>query len=233
MPNRILRDCTDSDKVNRLDALCERFFYRLIMIVDDYGRYYAHPGLLKAKVFPLQLDKIRETDITRWMAECQKAGLIVIYEATGKNYFQIEDFRQRLDKAKEKYPPPTSRKSITFDNDFPAETEKKQKLESETKQKVRDNVAFKISELEKLRIDFSEQDCQWMFDKLSAYKLSNEKEYKSDYGAILTWVVDSLKKEKSSAQKETIHNGAQPPSKVDQINHGADQAYELLSQKKY
>lgn len=135
MPNRILRDCTDSEKINQLDVSAERFFYRLIMVVDDYGRFYAHPGLLKARVFPFLLDKIREADISRWMAECQKAGLILLYEVAGKKYLQICEFKQRLDKAKEKYPaPPIGIEPLSSSNEFPAESETKQNpnLETET-----------------------------------------------------------------------------------------------------
>lgn len=116
----MLRDWTMSEKVNGLSVHAERFFTRLIMKVDDYGGLFAHTSLLKASLFPLLLDAIREADISRWMAECQKAGLIVLYEAEGKKYVQICDFRQRLDKAKAKYPlPSNSCNSVIIGNDFP------------------------------------------------------------------------------------------------------------------
>jgi hypothetical protein len=104
MPVRMLRDWTDSETVNNLSAHAERFFTRLIMKVDDYGCFYANTSLLKANCYPLLLDAIREADITRWITECEKADLVVLYEAGGKRYLQIVDFKQRLDKAKSKYP---------------------------------------------------------------------------------------------------------------------------------
>lgn len=106
MPNRMLRDWTNSEKVDQLDANGERFFTRLIMIVDDYGRYYADERLLRAAMFPRKIDSIRDADISRWMAACQKAGLIVVYENSGKNYLQIIDFNQRLRQKREKFPAP-------------------------------------------------------------------------------------------------------------------------------
>lgn len=106
MPNRMLRDWTDSEKINLLSANAERFFTRLIMKVDDYGCFYADTRLLKANLFPLLLNNIREADLLRWMAECQKAGLIVLYENANKKLLQIVDFRQRLDRAKSKFPLP-------------------------------------------------------------------------------------------------------------------------------
>lgn len=143
MPNRILRDWTDSEKVNILDAYAERFFARLIMKADDYGCYYAHTSLLKANLFPLLLNEVREADISRWMAACQKAGLIVLYEFNSKRFLQIVDFKQRLDKAKAKFPLPDSGKSIPNATDstpkgtkFPAESEAESDTESETEEEA-------------------------------------------------------------------------------------------------
>src|SRR5688572_4467115 len=108
MPNRMLRDWTNSDRVDSISFQAEVFFTRLIMKADDFGCFYADTRLLKANLFPLKLDKIREADLARWVAECDKAGLIVLYESPDKKrYLQITDFRQRLDKAKAKFPLPT------------------------------------------------------------------------------------------------------------------------------
>ena len=68
----MLRDWTQSEKIDELTSESERFFTRLIMKVDDYGCFWADTRLLKANLFPLKLDKIREADMLRWMAECQK-----------------------------------------------------------------------------------------------------------------------------------------------------------------
>ena len=95
MPNRILRDWTDSDRVNSLTAEAERFFTRLIMKADDFGRYHADPKRLKAFLFPLN-DDLRETDISRWLAECEQAGLMRFYEVSGKRYLELWNFGQRL-----------------------------------------------------------------------------------------------------------------------------------------
>lgn len=125
MPNRMLRDWTDSDKMKGVTAHGERFFIRLIMKADDYGCLYADNSLLKAALFPFLLNEVREADISRWKAECQMAGLIVLYEVASKSYLQVQDFRQRLDKAKNKYPLPDSGNPITIGNDVPAELEEK------------------------------------------------------------------------------------------------------------
>lgn len=135
MPNRMLRDWTQSDKINSLTIHGERFFIRLIMKVDDHGCFYADTRLLKANLFPLLLDNIREADLLRWMAECQKAGLIVLYENGGKRYLQILDFRQRLDKAKSKYPLPLVNDFQPSVNDYRAELEVELEVETEREKK--------------------------------------------------------------------------------------------------
>lgn len=132
MPNRILRDWTDSDKINTLSVHAERFFTRLIMKVDDFGCFFSDTRLLKANLFPLLLDSIREADLSRWMAECQKSGLIILYESNGKKYLQILDFKQRLDRKSSKYPLPNDNQVVSIDNQILLEVETKQKQEKET-----------------------------------------------------------------------------------------------------
>lgn len=105
MPNRMLRDCTDSESVNRLCWQAEVLFYHLIMKADDYGRYYADPQLLKSYLFPRR--DVRTTDIARWIAECETSGLIARYVgADDKTYAAIRNFRQRMRSIKSKFPAP-------------------------------------------------------------------------------------------------------------------------------
>lgn len=105
MPNRILRDWTDSDSIDLLDANSERFFTRLIMKVDDYGIYPANIKLINSTLFPLKSD-IRDTDISRWLTECEKSGLVALYNVANKEYLQITNFKQVLRQKFQKYPPP-------------------------------------------------------------------------------------------------------------------------------
>ena len=127
MPNRIIREgILTSTKVCSLGFPEEVFYRRLMSIVDDHGRYEATPQLLRAKLYPLQVDTVRVADITRWMAACQKAGLIALYAypsvaasprwisadetaglsvCDGKPYLVLENFGQQV-RAKSKCPPP-------------------------------------------------------------------------------------------------------------------------------
>lgn len=108
MPNRIIREAIlTSERVATLDWASEVFYRRLHSIVDDYGRHEAGHQLLRAKCYPLQTDSVRVADIARWMAACQKSGLILVYGANGKQYLEVADFGQQLRSAS-KCPAPDS-----------------------------------------------------------------------------------------------------------------------------
>lgn len=106
MPNRIVRDAIlSSERVASLGWPEEVFYRRLMSIVDDFGRYEANPQLLRSRCYPLQTDNVRAADISRWMAACQKAGLILGYEVAGKQYLEVLNFGQQQRSAS-KFPPP-------------------------------------------------------------------------------------------------------------------------------
>ena len=68
MPNRIIREgWLDSDPINTLDANAERFFLRLCLRADDFGRFHANPLLLKASLFPL-VESVKTADLPKWVA---------------------------------------------------------------------------------------------------------------------------------------------------------------------
>lgn len=108
MPNRILREgILTSPRIAKLSWPAEVFYRRLHSVVDDYGRYHAHPMLLRAACYPLQLDKVSDSDIGKWMRETAEAALVRVYPAEdGKDYLELLDFRQQVRAAKSKFPPP-------------------------------------------------------------------------------------------------------------------------------
>ena len=76
-------------------------------VVDDYGRYYAMPMLLRAACYPLRLDKVTDADIEKWLRSCVEAGLVGVFRATdGRTYLQLSDFRQQVRAKQSKYPAP-------------------------------------------------------------------------------------------------------------------------------
>ena len=107
MPIRLIREgILTSERVEQLDAPAEVFYRRLMSKVDDHGLYDARPSILRPSLYPLRVDRVREADITRWIAACEKAGLIALYSHDGKPFLQMLDTRWTARSAP-KYPLPS------------------------------------------------------------------------------------------------------------------------------
>ena len=107
MPNRILKEsiCT-SDNIDVLSSFQETVFYRLIVTVDDFGRYDARPKILASRLFPLK--DIRTTQIEDALRALTSAELVTLYEVDGKPFLQMNTWdRHQIKRAtKSKYPGP-------------------------------------------------------------------------------------------------------------------------------
>lgn len=114
MPNRIIREgWIESPRIDQLTPLAERFFLRLCLRADDFGRYHATPQLLKSNLFPLRED-VKTAQIEGWLGECVGVGLLTRYEHDGKAFLEIPRFEQRMRAAKSKFPtPPTDVRHMT------------------------------------------------------------------------------------------------------------------------
>lgn len=127
MPNRILRDWTDSLAIDALSAEAERFFVRLIQKADDFGRYHADTRLLASTLFPLKTDLCPST-VSQWLAECQASGILTSYPCPkGRKYLQINNFNQRTRLKQSKFPAPASAPPASD-----SQTPDKRPLEAET-----------------------------------------------------------------------------------------------------
>jgi len=105
MPNRILRDWTDSYHIEKLSAEEERLFTRLLMKADDYGRFHGDPRLIRSACFPL-LASVTDADVSRWVQECLDSQCLVGYEVNGRRYLAVVEFKQRLRNEASKFPSP-------------------------------------------------------------------------------------------------------------------------------
>lgn len=81
---------------------------------------------------------------------------------------------------------------------------KKSKVNKVKKINKRNNVLLLPNEIKTLESKYDSEFLEMVYDKLHFYKLQTGKRYKSDYGAINSWVLKSVKeeKEKSSGKKE-------------------------------
>src|SRR5688572_970813 len=109
MPNRILREgIVTSERVDAIasNPATEVFYRRVMSVVDDFGRYFASPSLLRAALYPLRLDSVTETEISSHVDACERAGLLIVYVVAGKRYLELLDFRQQKRAFKSKFPSP-------------------------------------------------------------------------------------------------------------------------------
>lgn len=106
MPNRYIREAAiESERVNAVSWQGEVFWRRLMNRVDDFGRIEANAQLLRASIFPLQIQKVSEKDIERLIKECEESGLLAAYVVGGKRYLVLNKWERGRAK-KSKYPDP-------------------------------------------------------------------------------------------------------------------------------
>lgn len=93
-----------SESVAALDGLSERFYFRLLLLVDDYGRFYANPLILRNMAFPAHGD-ITTKHITTWLQNCIEQGLVYKYHHEGKDYLMVPKTGQKP-RSESKFPDP-------------------------------------------------------------------------------------------------------------------------------
>lgn len=108
MPNRIIREgILTSPKLAKLGWAEEVFYRRLLSVVDDFGRYYADDGMLRAACYPRQLNKVSDSDVGKWLRACVDAALVRVYPAEdGERYLEVVKFDQQVRAKKSKFPSP-------------------------------------------------------------------------------------------------------------------------------
>ena len=105
MPNRVIREgILTSERINRLTTGAELAYRRLLSVIDDYGRYFAHPALLRAACFPMKLKDVSEKDVEKWIIEMRDEDLLVTYEVEGTSYLEVHNFGQHKRAMKSKFP---------------------------------------------------------------------------------------------------------------------------------
>jgi hypothetical protein len=104
MPTRYLKSgIRDSESIENLSPIAENLYYRLLVTVDDFGRYDARPAMIKAACFPIK-DSINAIKTEALLKELAQHGLIEIYVDQDKPFLQMTKW-DNIPRAKEsKYP---------------------------------------------------------------------------------------------------------------------------------
>lgn len=109
MPNRFIRESARrSETLAQLTGDEERCFWRLTVVVDDFGRFDGRAAIVRAECFQAQLDTITATDVERWLARLEAVGLIERYVVDGRPYLAFRTWtKHQTTRAKaSKWPQP-------------------------------------------------------------------------------------------------------------------------------
>lgn len=109
MPTRYLKESIKtSDSIDQLTWFEEVLFYRLIVSVDDFGRYDGRASVIKSMLFPLK-DNVSVKTIESALVKLVSVNLISVYERNGKRYLHLPSWNTHQTSpraAKSKYPDP-------------------------------------------------------------------------------------------------------------------------------
>ena len=114
MPTRYLKPgIRDSELIDGLSPMAEVMFYRLLVTVDDFGRFDARPSMLKSQCFPIK-DKITPKNCQEYLQELVAAGLVLAYTADGKPFLQVLRWDNVPRSKESKFPAPADGCAHTY-----------------------------------------------------------------------------------------------------------------------
>lgn len=208
MPNRVLRDWTTSETIDKLSIHAEVFFTRLIMKADDFGNYTANPKLLKAALFPLR--DVMANEIDKWITECVNCGIVKRYTVDDKVYLNIPNFGQRLRAMKSQYPDISqSNDSHVSDNGRP----EKKRNEVETETEVETNApsfdltfenAFDEITCDRYKMVYKDID---LGRELQLFRIKCDNDKKTYYGRDVSGLRTAFQYQLKTATKHGKQNG--------------------------
>ena len=105
MPTRYLKaGICDSSHIESIPSdAAEVLYYRLLVTVDDFGRYDARPAVIKARCFPLRED-LPSKQVDDWLLELAQAELVWLYEVNGQPYLQVQRWDNKPRAAESRFP---------------------------------------------------------------------------------------------------------------------------------
>lgn len=120
MPSRVIRgEILASESLARVSLEADAFFGRLLLVVDDYGRFDARPLVLRSRAYPIR-EGVGLEQIEAWLVELEHAdgetGPLERYVFDGKPYLQIVNWERYRPKnkraAKSLYPDRNGEKTL-------------------------------------------------------------------------------------------------------------------------
>jgi DnaD/phage-associated family protein len=111
MPNRILKESINESRgLSQCSFVVQDFYKRLITYADDYGRFSADEEIIRARLYPREIDVVSEEDIQQWLIELAGIGKITFFTAKPKKEiygcFPNWSEHQRVRDSRKKMPDP-------------------------------------------------------------------------------------------------------------------------------
>jgi hypothetical protein len=110
MPNRILKArLRQSERWNKCSEPAQNLYVRLLMLVDDFGRYEAHPTLLASEGYPYgdpEGHPMPVETVTNRLQELTAHDLLFLYQVEGKPYLELTRWQERTRRANSFFPAP-------------------------------------------------------------------------------------------------------------------------------
>ena len=110
MPSRYLKESIKrSAQIDSLTCFEEVVFYRLLVTVDDYGRYYADPQVLKSDLFPRK-ENLTKKSVEDAIIALEHKKLLTTYVVDDTPYLCLNTFQKhnKVRAVNSKFPAPLS-----------------------------------------------------------------------------------------------------------------------------
>lgn len=110
MPGRYLKESIKrSAEIDSLTCFEEVVFYRLLVTVDDFGRYYADSCILKSDLFPRK-QNLTTKSVEEAICALERKQLLTRYMANGTPYLYLNTFQKhnKPRAAASKFPDPAA-----------------------------------------------------------------------------------------------------------------------------
>ena len=88
MPNRIIKESINESKgLSEVSFFAEDLYKRLITYADDYGRFNADCQIMRARLYPREIEIVSESDIEDALIELSGIGKVAFIHLKQKMIF--------------------------------------------------------------------------------------------------------------------------------------------------
>lgn len=196
----ILKSISDSKKISELKTDGARLLYTwLLTHLDINGCYSGDPQVINGKIFT-RLKKSNKT-IEQYLMNLEESNLIIRYQVNGDIFLNVPDFVDKQPslnpnrEGKPTIPPPTPELLKSKSGATPPQVKiSKDKInkDKDKKRHFAEHVTLSLKEYRKLKKEYGKDNTKRFIKKLDNSKGAKGYKYKSDYRAILNWVIDSV-----------------------------------------